>query len=251
MIRNALVVALLMLAGACTRPVESPPALEAPPPPDTAAVTGGAPPEAAAPQALLSAVPAAGFPVIRTVTARVHPELAPFTFEARGEESDVEDCIAVREIGIRRGEAPVQTIAGLDTETPWTDDYVGLELQDVDFDGYADLRLVAFVPAGPNVPYLNWRYDPAAQRFERFEALDAVSAPVFDPETRTVSSEWRSGAATYGADTYRYEGGALVLVRQETRTARDDGGFDVVVRERVGGEMQVVSETVEDQPDAP
>lgn len=131
--------------------------------------------------------------------------------------------------------AVVQTETGLDAEVPA--DGAPVTAEDVNFDGYTDVRMMAGLPAGPNVSYLYWLYAPATGRFEPAPALEALSAPTFDPATQTIASEWRDGPARYGRDVYRWEGDELVLVRQEERTYTAPGVYDVVVRERQGGAL--------------
>ena len=72
----------------------------------------------------------------------------------------------------------------------------------MNFDGYGDIRLVEFQPAGPNVPYLNWLFDPTSGCFVENRALNAITSPQFDPATREIRSNWRDGATRYGTDVY-------------------------------------------------
>ena len=77
-------------------------------------------------------------------------------------------------------------------------------IEDLNFDGYRDLRLMADRPAGPNIPYLYWLFDPQQSQFERNEALEQVTAPEVDEANQQLISNWRSGAATFGTDTWQW-----------------------------------------------
>jgi hypothetical protein len=40
-------------------------------------------------------------------------------------------------------------------------------VEDINFDGYNDVRLLQFVPAGPNYPYYYWTFNPKTKKFQR------------------------------------------------------------------------------------
>jgi len=128
-------------------------------------------------------------------------------------------------IEVRRAGAAelVQRLDGLDTQTPTTGGGPILEQIDLDFDGMPDMRVVESMPAGPNVPYRNWRYDRASGRFVASPELDELTSPVFDAQRREVRSDWRDGAARYGTDTLTWRDGRLEPQRRVTREAGSTG----------------------------
>lgn len=179
----------LLLAG-CGRPAE-------PPVPPAATVAADAP--AAQPA---EPPPPAALPP-DTIAA------GPFTVTAVGERDG--DLLRVQRLEVRRsGEAaPLQVIDGLQTETPWAAPEAALQALDMDFDGHPDLRLMVFRAAGPNTPWLHWRFDPALARFVASAALDALSPTRFDAERQRVIVDWRDSAARSGSDAYVWQGDAL------------------------------------------
>lgn len=182
---------------------------------------------------------AANEPLLR---ARVHPELPEFTFAVIGEKpTDGSATIRVRKIEIRRGAAnePIQTIDGLDTATPVTAGVAPLETVDMNFDGYQDIRLIEFQPAGPNTPYLNWLFDPATGRFVESRALNEIPAPEFDAAKRQIRASWRDGATRYGRDVYVYDQGKPVAVRKETKEYKSPGVYTLRVWELKDGDLNV------------
>jgi hypothetical protein len=199
------------------------------------------PPAAAAPASAPLPAPAG-----RAVTGRLRADLPLMTFTAATDGAPgapgEEGVLEVRAIDIRRaGEARAwQRIDGLDTRTPWSADAPGLELLDMNFDGYADLRLVEGRPAGPNVPYLNWLYDPGLDRFVPSPALDAISSPRFDATRREIRSDWRDGATRYGTDVYKVVDGQPVPSLRETRTYTGPGAYTLETSRWVDGAWQVV-----------
>jgi len=117
-----------------------------------------------------------------------------------------------------------------------------LTVEDMNFDGYVDISIIQFVPAGPNIPRYCWIYDVSKGTFVRDKPLEAITSPVFDAKAQTVVSEWRDGAGSYGTSSYKYIAGKLALVKEVTKTAAEDNGDMIVVsKELVNGKMKVMS----------
>jgi hypothetical protein len=180
-----------------------------------------------------------------TLRFRIHPELPEFTFTLVGDRpAESSETLQVKRIEIRRGAAtkPSQVIEGLDTATPSSTDMPGLAVLDMNFDGYGDIRLVEFQPAGPNVPYLNWLFDPRSERFVENQALNAITSPQFDPATREVRSNWRDSGTRYGTDVHVFRGSEPTLVRKEVKEYTDPGVFTLQVSRLVNGVWEVVEQ---------
>lgn len=137
--------------------------------------------------------------------------------------------LRIQAIEVQREAQVLQRIEGLDTQTPLAEGAAPVEAVDMNFDGHVDLRLVESRPAGPNTPYLNWLWNPAAQRFEASPALDEISAPRFDASRRQVQSDWRDGASRYGTDTYVWRDGPaaaqLLPLQREERVYSAPGRY--------------------------
>lgn len=189
--------------------------------------------------------PALDAPAGRVTRARIHPELPEFSFTLVGDEpAATGDPIHGRAIEVRRGDAaaPVQVIDGLDTETPLAAGMPAVSVLDMNFDGYGDIRLVEFQPAGPNVPYLHWLFEPASGRFIESPALNAITAPQFDAAAREVRSDWRDGATRYGTDVYTFDETGPALVRKEVREYTGPGRYTARVLRPVDGVWKVVEQ---------
>lgn len=200
-------------------------------------------PPPAAPTAAPTATSAASADDRVTIRGRIHADLPEmsFTLVADGGPQTA-SVLRVRSIEIRRGaEAQLlQRIDGLDTDTPRTAGEPGFEVRDMNFDGYADIRLIEHRPAGPNVPYLNWLYDPARARFVESPALNAISSPRFDAVAREILSDWRESATRYGTDVYAIRDGKPVPVRRETKDYKRPGVYTLQVSRRVDDTWRVI-----------
>lgn len=96
----------------------------------------------------------------------------------------------------------------LETESQGTCSIFTPELLDANFDGWADLSIAEFLPAGPNIPHQTWLYDPALGRFVDAPAmLQGITSPDFDPEHQIISSFWRASCCEHGVSIYRWKGG--------------------------------------------
>jgi len=187
-----------------------------------------------------------------TTRARIHPSLPEVEFTLVGDRlGSPSDAIRVERIEIRRGSsvAPDQVIAGLITETPITAGRPPLEVLDMNFDGYQDIRLVEFRSAGPNTAYLHWLFDPPSGRFLESPGLNDIPSAHFDTGRREIRSDWRDGAVRYGSNVYVFAEGRPVLVRKEEKTYQAPGTYMYEVRRRVDGVWRTVEQRqVSEQP---
>lgn len=86
---------------------------------------------------------------------------------------------------------------------------------DMNYDGNDDFRIVKFLPAGPNIPYLYYIYDPATRNFVYSSAYENITSPEF-PGNSEIRSQWRESAAKWGIDTYTISDNAPRLIKRET-----------------------------------
>lgn len=183
----------------------------------------------------------------RTYQNSIHPNLPQLTFKLIGMSMD-DERVSVKTIEIyKKNEIqPFQTISELNTEMLKSDDFEGFVVEDMNFDGYRDIRLVKFLPTGPNIPYLYWMFEPQTQHFIFNSAFSdsEMTSPQFDNEKKQVLSTWREGCCRYGTNYYEIVDNKPLLVRQEEQQSHPENVTDiiqVIVRERVGDTMEVVT----------
>ncbi|WP_424494948.1 XAC2610-related protein [Salinimicrobium sp. GXAS 041] len=87
-------------------------------------------------------------------------------------------------------------------------------IEDMNFDGNTDFRLMEFLPAAPNVPFLFWIFNPKTQLFEESKNYEGITSPEFDYEKKQISSSWRDGCCLHGRDVYELKNGNPVLAER-------------------------------------
>jgi LysM repeat protein len=85
---------------------------------------------------------------------------------------------------------------------------------DMNYDGNDDFRIVKNVPAGPNIPYLYYLFDPATRQFVYNAAYGSITSPEF-PGNSQIVSKWRESAAKWGIDTYTIVTNNPILSQRE------------------------------------
>ncbi|KQP20003.1 hypothetical protein [Pseudorhodoferax sp. Leaf267] len=182
--------------------------------------------------ALLAACQPAAAPPAATAPA------APASTPAAATSAALQFARAGDTIEVRRGADVLQRL-----QIPASAEAPEIEVLDMNFDGAPDLRVIDVRPAGPNVRYVNWLFDPAGQRFVRSAALDELPAPAFDAARREVLSSWRDGATQYGRDTYAFRGGELVPQARELRAYSAPGVYTLKRSRWADGGWQLVETT--------
>ncbi len=122
-----------------------------------------------------------------------------------------------------------------------------LILEDMNFDGSNDLRIIHFIPAGPNVSYYYWTFNNKLGQFREDTALEEITSPEFNHAQKLITSFWRSSCCDHGLSTYRYIKGKPVLI-EEVETAmdlNDNSKYITTVKKRIGGKLKLVKKTIE------
>ena len=136
----------------------------------------------------------------------------------------------------------VQEIAPPDEclfEERWQQDQVFV-VEDVNFDGHVDLRLLSWYSISDYTTFWYWLFDPRTERFVRDTAMDKIMNPSFDPLKKEVRSWWRIGFNEFGRSRHTWEKERSVLQWSEVMTTGFDG-FDGPVyldrTQRINGEL--------------
>ncbi len=121
-----------------------------------------------------------------------------------------------------------------------------LVVGDVNYDGNDDFRVVEFLPAGPNIPYLYFIYDPATKTFVYNETYRKITSPEF-PGSPTITSKWRESAVKWGIDTYTITNNLPVLTKRESWQAianTTNATHQITVFNADGTSQMTVNETI-------
>ena len=97
-------------------------------------------------------------------------------------------------------------------------------VEDVNADGYADLKFLHWWGATGNRTYFYWLFDKATGKFEYEKQLAELPNVSPDPETHEIKTHSNTGAAgnSYTDQVYRFEGNNLVLVREAKQEWNDN-----------------------------
>jgi hypothetical protein len=96
-------------------------------------------------------------------------------------------------------------------------------VEDMNFDGRNDFRLLLSMSPGGNTSYAYWLYNASTKAFERSGAFeDSLVNVTFDKEKKLIKSYW-SGGTEYGNETYKLVKGKLAIVERSTVTPEESG----------------------------
>lgn len=95
------------------------------------------------------------------------------------------------------------------------DEDKGFSLEDVNFDGYLDIRLFDTYNGNYLIEWIYLVWDPQACRFVPDPQLNEISLAVFDQEKQLIYGMERSSAAEHSYYTYQYINGGPTLIASE------------------------------------
>jgi hypothetical protein len=152
-------------------------------------------------------------------TFKIHPALPEFQFTVIG---DVERNAVTAIHVFRRGESNAfQVLTNGWAEPPYRNaEYFAVE--DINFDGFKDVRLLVWSGATGNKGFDFWLYDTNGDSFIYSRELRELCNPAVDKEHKLISTPSTGGMAgrIYRDARYGWENGQLVLLWQQDQDER-------------------------------
>ncbi len=161
-----------------------------------------------------------------------------FNFELVGDVTE-EKMKTVTTINIRKkGSKEIfQQLTGFEAFVQENEQIV---MEDLNFDGYGDIRLLQFLPEDASVPFFYWLYNPKTEKYVRNKKLEIVHSPSLDRKQALLLSQWGDGDSIQGTDFYQFRGHQIKLVKQEIQQIIDDKHYALIFKEPIGDSLQEV-----------
>lgn len=167
-----------------------------------------------------------------------------FDFKLVGIEKE-ENTKLVSKIEIaKKGTSNVyQVLEGFEADVQVNEDVI---LEDLNFDGVPDIRLMQYLPTDESIAYFYWLYDTAQEKYVRNQKLETqVFSPSVDLENQLLVSQWRKIDGSFGADFYSFTSASEAkLIKQEINTPYQDSLYKKVVTESKSNVLKTVSENI-------
>lgn len=132
----------------------------------------------------------------------------------------------------------------------------GFIIEDMNFDGYNDFRLLAALGKRGNMSFYCWLYNPAKKQFEENLSLEEISAPYFDTTKKRIHEGWHEANGYGGYNVYKWIKNEAVCIYQHEDSVeyldsdnpanKDEYGntkvesVTITIRKRVNGKLKLV-----------
>jgi hypothetical protein len=98
-----------------------------------------------------------------------------------------------------------------------------IKLEDMNFDGYLDFRLVQFSTAGPNTPYHYYIWNIKQAKFVYNPTMsELLTSATFDKKSKTITTSNKDGPGTFYTEKFRFQNGKLVKFYYEVENLVDE-----------------------------
>ncbi len=207
-----------------------------------------------------------------TQTGKLREDMPEFMFQLTAYYDLQADGYALQTVDVYEDDTRLQTISipeltmeGQTCIDASSQDTLGFELEDVNFDGYQDIRLFDTLNGNYRTEWIYLVWNAKEQKFENDTRLNQISLAVFDQEEQLIYGMERGGAAYHYYSTYQYIDGEIVKIHYyeeeglaisneqigqyyDAASVKTDGvAFDawyehVMERNAVSGDLETVSE---------
>ncbi|MGH4052910.1 MAG: XAC2610-related protein [Clostridium sp.] len=178
---------------------------------------------------------------------KIHPSLPEYIFKVYGQKKD--GLFSASKISIYNKddkEDKLQELVFNETSTP-DGEQLGIVIEDMNFDGYKDIRIQQLLPATGNVPYYYWLWDKEISKFIKNNELEKITSPVFDAKSKSIKSNVKEDATTYYDYEYKYINNKITLIKEIQRIGNlEKNVWNITVKELVNNEMKVIKKYEEE-----
>ena len=175
----------------------------------------------------------------------------PYAFQVFGDKDADGKGFTAYGIQVVAPNGDLQMLDEFESVLPTNSEADALVVEDVNFDGYADVRMMEYLPGGSSAPFFYWLYQPATGKFARSDWFTAVKSPEVDAENRQLISRQKVSDTEYVTEYYDPQGEVPMLVRKEVRNFAPDGSSKVHVFVVKEGNIPQLVETRQLKPGEP
>ena len=158
-------------------------------------------------------------PITVTQRGKLQEDMPEFTFVLTAFWDLQSASYALQTVDVYQGDALLQSISipeltlfGQTYIDNSLQDTLGFELEDLNFDGYLDMRLFDTSNGNYRTEWVYFVWNPAEQQFEHDARLNEISLAIFDQEEQLIHGMERGGAACHYFSTYQYIDGEIVKI---------------------------------------
>ncbi len=198
---------------------------------------------------LASPVPAQS--LLFEMEAAVVEDTQPYAFQVYGDKDEDGRGFTAYGIQVVAPNGDLQLLDEFESVLPTNSEADALVVEDVNFDGYADVRIMEYLPGGSAVPFFYWLFQPENGQFARAEEFQAVKSPEVDLDNRRLISRQKVSSSEYVTEYYDPQGAIPILVRKEVRNYASDGSSKLHVFAIKDGSTPQLVETRELRPGEP
>lgn len=172
---------------------------------------------------------------------RINQSLPEFIFKVYYQKKDTSYSVYRIEIYSNVGKKEkIQDILLSDTRTLDEQEF-GTIIEDINFDGYKDIRVQCGTPPGPNIPYYYWLWDENSSRYVPNKELEEIVSPEINYKNETITSFNRGSASDSRERVYKYIDGKLRLIKETERLADiDKMVLHFTIKELIGNHLKIV-----------
>jgi hypothetical protein len=143
----------------------------------------------------------------------------------------------------------IQTIHPPESNFFWSmDKSVVFVVEDINFDGINDFRVLRSTGIGANELYYCWIFNRSTQQFQRNKLFERITSPEPDSKEKVIYSSWTGGWNDHGSSIYKWIKGQPVLIEEnEVIQGGDDKNptDTLITRKRIRGKMRLVARKIE------
>lgn len=187
-------------------------------------------------------------------TLKIHPDLPDFTFELtgvlKGKTANLKTLKVYRTRPddshppqVIKETKSFQIITELDTQMTIAEVGNYFKIEDVNFDGYLDLRLMETATAENGYSRSRfWLFNPKMEIFVENTDFKELSSPTIDADKKQIISTWKESSTYEGTDYYQFINNKLLLIRQELKNYLEADVYQLTIIERRNSEMEMVKQ---------
>ena len=169
------------------------------------------------------------------------PAIIDFDFELLGEINNSNKTVSQINVINKENTQLHQKLKGFEAEVHENEEVL---VEDLNFDGYPDIRLMKYLPGTMEIPFYYWLYNPTNRQFERATFLESVLSPSVDTENELLKSSWRKSEKEYGVNYFAYTNDSIQLVKQEVYEYMADDVVHRITKTLVNGTFEKTKEEV-------